>query len=170
MKDDKYYIKLEEDGYYNTIDKRSKDYREYKSWLSSKSLKDNKSVDYKEFKESIDSKPKGLGDTVEKITKSTGIDRVVKFIAGDDCGCEERKDKFNKIWRYKNTKCVSEEDFNYLTKFFSGSTTSVNHETKIRIIGIYNYVFSANENKTTSCSSCVSKIVKQLKKYLDIYK
>ena len=27
---------------------------------------------------------KGLGDTVEKITKATGIEKVVKFIAGED--------------------------------------------------------------------------------------
>ena len=30
MKDSKYYLKLEDKGYYETIDKRSKDYREYK--------------------------------------------------------------------------------------------------------------------------------------------
>ena len=35
---------------------------------------------------------KGLGDTVEKITKATGIEKVVKFIAGEDCGCDKRKD------------------------------------------------------------------------------
>ena len=32
MKPDKFYLSLEEEGYYNTIDKRSKDYREYKQW------------------------------------------------------------------------------------------------------------------------------------------
>ena len=34
MKDSKYYLKLEDKGYYETIDKRSKDYREYKQWKS----------------------------------------------------------------------------------------------------------------------------------------
>lgn len=170
MKDDKYYIRLKEEGYYETVDKRSKDYREYKAWLVKYNSTKEPSVNYEEFKESIESKPKGFGDTIEKITKATGIDKVVKFVAGDDCGCAERKEKFNKIWRYKNTKCVSEDDFNYLTEFFSKSTTSVNHSTKIRIIGIYNFVFSANENKKTSCSSCVAKIVNQLRKYLEVYK
>ena len=33
----------------------------------------------------------GLGDTVEKITEATGIKKAVKFIAGEDCGCNERK-------------------------------------------------------------------------------
>lgn len=44
---------------------------------------------------------KGLGDTVEKILHATGIDKVVHFIAGEDCGCEERKEKLNKLWKYK---------------------------------------------------------------------
>ena len=30
MKDNNYFEELEKDGYYETIDKRSKDYREYK--------------------------------------------------------------------------------------------------------------------------------------------
>ena len=39
---------------------------------------------------------KGLGDTIEKITKATGIDKLVKFIAGEDCGCDERQEILNK--------------------------------------------------------------------------
>jgi hypothetical protein len=33
-------------------------------------------------------KSKGLGDTIAKITEATGIDKAVKFIAGEDCGCD----------------------------------------------------------------------------------
>ena len=45
---------------------------------------------------------KGLGDTIEKITESTGIKRIVKTIAGDDCGCDERKEKLNNLFPYGN--------------------------------------------------------------------
>ena len=38
-------------------------------------------------------KSKGLGDTIAKITEATGIDKLVKFVAGEDCGCDERKEK-----------------------------------------------------------------------------
>ena len=31
-------------------------------------------------------KSKGLGDTIEKITKATGIDKVAKAVLGDDSG------------------------------------------------------------------------------------
>ena len=29
-------------------------------------------------------KSKGLGDTIAKITEATGIDKLVKFVAGED--------------------------------------------------------------------------------------
>jgi len=35
-------------------------------------------------------KSKGLGDSIEKVLKATGIDKVAKAVLGDDCGCEER--------------------------------------------------------------------------------
>ncbi len=41
-------------------------------------------------------KSKGLGDTVEKITKATGI----KSVVGDCKGCEERKERLNKLFPY----------------------------------------------------------------------
>ena len=47
-------------------------------------------------------KSKGLGDTVEKITEATGIKKVVEAIT-DDCGCQERKDKLNKLFPYATT-------------------------------------------------------------------
>ena len=47
-------------------------------------------------------KSKGLGDTVEKITKATGIKSLFNTVTGGDCGCDKRKDKLNKIFPYKN--------------------------------------------------------------------
>ena len=37
-------------------------------------------------------KSKGLGDTVEKVFKATGVDKVAKWVLGEDCGCDERKE------------------------------------------------------------------------------
>ena len=44
------------------------------------------------------SKSKGLGDSIEKALKATGIDKVAKKVLGDDCGCEERKKKLNQMF------------------------------------------------------------------------
>ena len=159
MKRDNYYLDLEERGHYNTIDKRSKDYREYKEW---KALK----ASYNELKESVSNKPEGLGDTIAKVTGAIGLDKAVKAIVGEDCGCDERKNKLNKIFKYRKIECVTEEDFVYLTNFFKGNTDKVSYEQRVRLVGIYNFAFNQNESLTTTCSPCISRFVKNLKKYL----
>ena len=45
-------------------------------------------------------KSKGLGDSIEKALKATGIDKGAKAILGDDCGCQERKEALNKLYPY----------------------------------------------------------------------
>ena len=48
-------------------------------------------------------KSKGLGDTIEKITKATGIKKVVDTVAkvtGKDCGCNKRKNTLNEKFPY----------------------------------------------------------------------
>ena len=45
-------------------------------------------------------KSKGLGDSVEKVLKATGIDKIAKKVLGDDCGCEKRKQALNKLYPY----------------------------------------------------------------------
>ena len=47
-------------------------------------------------------KSRGLGDTIEKFTTITGIKRLADSIPGG-CGCDHRKDWFNKNFPY-NTK------------------------------------------------------------------
>ena len=115
----------------------------------------------KAYKES--QKAKGLGDSIEKITKATGIDKLVKFVAGEDCGCEERKEKLNRMFPYKKVNCLQESEYNYLDTFFKAKATSVNGDTQKKLIDISNRVF--NERKTTStCNSCVISMVNRLKK------
>ena len=66
---------------------------------------------YKQWKANHEAASQGLGDTVEKITTATGIKKAVKFIAGEDCGCDERKVKLNQMFRYKKPECLSETEF-----------------------------------------------------------
>lgn len=50
---------------------------------------------------------KGLGDTILKITKATGIKKVVDTISeitGIDCGCDERQETLNEVFPYKKKK------------------------------------------------------------------
>ena len=46
---------------------------------------------------------KGLGDSIEKFTKATGIKKIVERAAktsGTDCGCGKRKDALNRAFPY----------------------------------------------------------------------
>ena len=48
-------------------------------------------------------KSKGLGDTIEKITKATGIKKVVDAVSKaveKECNCGERKDILNRLFPY----------------------------------------------------------------------
>ena len=47
---------------------------------------------------------KGLGDTVEKVLEKTGIAKVVKTIAGKRCACQQRREKLNKLFPYKDSR------------------------------------------------------------------
>ena len=52
------------------------------------------------------SKSKGLGDTVEKFTKATGIKTLTQIAMRatgyqKDCGCNKRKKALNKMFPYK---------------------------------------------------------------------
>jgi len=93
-------------------DKRTKAYRDWKK--SQKALQ--KDIDNNEaFVE------KGLGVVVEKITEKTGIKKAVKWIAGEDCGCKEKKEKLNakKIagLRFPVVRCFTEDQYNTWREF-----------------------------------------------------
>lgn len=113
-------------------------------------------------------KSKGLGDTVEKITKATGIDKVVKFIAGEDCGCDKRKEFLNQKFPYKKIQCLNESDYNYLTLFFESNTNTIVPSQQRTLIDIYNKTFNTKE-QVTSCADCWRKIISELKQVYNEY-
>ena len=164
MKKDSYYQELEKEGYYNTIDKRSKDYREYKQWMNTQEVKSN----YEEFSKNIEEESKGLGDTIAKVTKATGIEKIVKFVSGDDCGCNERKKMLNEKFRYKTVNCISEEDYIWASDFINKKTTKITSSQQVRFNKIHNYIFGTNKS-ISSCPSCVKKTIENIKRYLDTY-
>ena len=48
-------------------------------------------------------KSKGLGDTIAKITKATGIKKVVDTVVkatSKDCGCDKRQETLNRFFPY----------------------------------------------------------------------
>ena len=50
--------------------------------------------------EEIPKKSRGLGDTIAKFTKVTGIKKLVKKVVGENCGCSERQAALNRFLPY----------------------------------------------------------------------
>ena len=114
-------------------------------------------------KKTTKKKSEGLGDTIAKFTKATKIDKLVKFVAGEDCGCDKRKEKLNKLFPYNsNIKCLQEDEYNILSGWFAieRSTLTPNEQQELR--KIYNRVFN-KKTSSSSCSSCVRDMVDRLR-------
>ena len=145
--------KQKDEAYYNALDKRTK---EYKVWKKAFEAEQERSLD-------------GIGDVVEKITKVTGIKKVVEFIAGDDCGCEERKEELNKKFPFSKIKCLDESEYNFLKRFMVTKKLRVTFDERNRLYEIHNRVFGT-KLKSSSCPSCVKNIISKLDSILKTYK
>jgi len=106
-------------------------------------------------------KSKGLGDSVEKVLKATGIDKVAKKVLGDDCGCEERKQKLNKMFPY--SRQMTEDEIKIYEEVMARTKGTITGSDQALIIKIYNKVFNTNK-KPSSCSSCVRETLAKIKK------
>lgn len=113
-------------------------------------------------------KSQGLGDTIEKITTATGIKAAVKFLAGEDCGCNERKEKLNKLFPYRKPKCLNEEDYKSLDNFFKEKKSLLYLKDQRMLSDIYERVFGVKLEQT-SCDSCWRDYVSQLNKIYNEY-
>lgn len=132
--------------------------------------KDKRTKAYKQWKAKYDKSSKGLGDTVEKITTATGIKRVVKFLAGEDCGCDERKEILNKKFSYNAPECFTEDEYVFVKEIIDSNKQTLRAWEVRKMTGIYNRVFKAKKT-STSCSSCfVSGILKPIKALYETYK
>ena len=112
-------------------------------------------------------KAKGLGDTIEQITEATGIKKLVEFIAGDDCGCNERKETLNKLFPY-GAQCLQEDEYNYLSEIGLMTKTSVSPTEQRQLLMIYARVFNRRKEPST-CASCWIQIIKDLQKVYSSY-
>ena len=141
----------ENQEYYENLDKRTKEYKSYAEWKANQ-----------------EAASEGLGDSVEKITEATGIKAAVKFLAGEDCGCDERKEKLNQLFSYNKPECLTEDEYNYLSEFYSRNKSVITGMEKQQLILIYNRVFKANK-RITSCSACLRSTYNKLKQYFETY-
>ncbi len=119
-------------------------------------------------------KSKGLGDTIKKFTSATKIDKLAKKIAKavgkDDCGCDERQEKLNKMFPYKTEEReydknspmhLKQEILCVWQKIKDGQAPDV--ETKKRFVELYNTIYKTKYKPTTNCGSCLHTMWKGIK-------
>ena len=111
---------------------------------------DKRTKEYKEWKAKHTQASEGLGDTVEKITKATGIKKAVKFLAGEDCGCDERQEKLNQVFRYKKPECLSESEFDLIKMAVDTKKNKWTPEEQETYKNIYERIFKTK----VECTPC----------------
>lgn len=113
-------------------------------------------------------KSEGLGDTVAKITEVTGIDKLVKFIAGEDCGCDERKKKLNELFPYRTPQCLTEDEYTYLNESQVLNKQTLKPSEQDAILKVYNRIFGISR-EPTSCATCWLEIIQKMQKVFNQY-
>ena len=111
---------------------------------------DKRTKEYKAWKAKHEAGSKGLGDTVEKITKATGIKKAVKFLAGEDCGCDERQEKLNQVFRYKKPECLTESEFELIKMAVDTKKNRFTPDEKNVFVAIYERIFKTK----VECTPC----------------
>ena len=121
---------------------------------------------------------KGAGDMVEKITKKTGIKKVVELFAnGKDCGCDKRKEKLNAIRVPKKitVNCFDETQYNEYKNFIDtrkvkmlGASKGKGTLTVKEVSFVSNlYANITNTPPFKPCSTCSAKPVIRMIEVLD---
>jgi len=132
--------------------------------------KAKKKVTKKKVAKVEDNKMEGLGDLVEKVTEATGIKKAVKAVFGDDCGCDERREKLNKLLSFKTSECLNEEEYKVLDLYFGTNPTTIKPTEWIQLAKIGKRVFNVRVSNDMGCGGCVRELVAKLKKVYEAYK
>jgi hypothetical protein len=109
---------------------------------------------------------KGIGDSIERITKATGIKKVVDKISevtGIDCGCEERKEALNKMFPYANVRQFTKDEMSIYESVLPRIKGTISGQDQATLVKLYNKVFNAKK-ETSSCGKCVQQTIAQLAK------
>lgn len=110
-----------------------------------------------------------MGDTIEQITTATGIKAAVDWFSeatGVDCGCDARKEKLNKLFRYRKPECLTQTEYEFIGKMKGRNVVTAFEQTELN--KIYNRVFNDNV-QPTSCGSCMRGRLQELEALYNAY-
>ena len=112
-------------------------------------------------------KSKGLGDSIERITKATGIKAVVDKISeatGIPCNCSERKEALNKLFPY--SRQMTADEMKIYKEVLPRVKGEITREDQGIMVKLYNKVFNSNK-QPSGCTPCVRETLDKLKKVYD---
>jgi hypothetical protein len=114
-------------------------------------------------KKSQEIKSTGLGDTVEKVFRKTGIDKLAKAVLGEDCGCDKRQELLNYLFPYGKYNAPTDEELDTIQWLFERSRNTISGSMVKEIYSVYNRIFN-DKLQPTNCSSCFKPVKQKLLK------
>jgi len=144
-------------------DKRGKKYKKMK--LAYEKTIETKNVD-----------DVGIGTTIEKVLKATGVSKLVKVFTpeGEDCGCDERKRLLNNSPTFnvsqKPKRCMNKDMFEAYDNFVkSREVDKWSAEQAKLVFDTYEWVFALRYDTKRMCANCngTANILKMITASLD---
>ncbi len=114
-------------------------------------------------KKSQEIKSTGLGDTVEKVFRKTGIDKLAKAVLGEDCGCSNRQELLKDLFPYKKYNAPTDEELDIIEWLFTQAKNTISGSMVKEVYSVYNRIFN-DKVKPTNCSSCFKPVKQKLLK------
>lgn len=114
-------------------------------------------------KQKKDIESTGLGDTVEKVLRKTGIAKVAKAVLGEDCGCENRQELLNDLFPYKKYNAPTNEELDIINWLFTQGKNTISGSMVKEVYSVYNRIFN-DKLQPTNCSSCFKPVKQKLLK------
>lgn len=125
-----------------------------------KEPKDRRTKEYKDWKSQQPSK--GVGDTVTKVLKATGIKQTIDLIfdkLGVDCKCDENEEALNKLLPYRmKSRCLTKQEYIDWDDFVKIRTLNVSPEQQNSICKLYASLFNKYP-VYEPCANCSPKIL-----------
>ena len=110
----------------------------------------------------------GIGNVVAKIAKVTGIAKAVTWIAGEDCGCDERRKKLNLLLK-SPVLCLTEAEYINLHRILVSNPIDIGQRDAGILRDMYARIKGISLSQIGSCGGCNREMIRVLKIVLTSY-
>jgi hypothetical protein len=115
-------------------------------------------------KKKVTIKSGGVGTTIAKAIKATGLDI---FVNGKDCGCKEREAKLNKLLPYRfKARCMTEQEYKDWKDFTEKRTLKLSWDEILFVCKMHSDIFNRQFWKPDclNCQGTIKVLIEMIKK------